>query len=66
MRALAVATHHLEELPPSITHALLLREGRVVAAGPVREALTDETATRCFGLPLVVETRAGRLFARAA
>ena len=39
-------THHIEELPPSTSHALLLREGRIVAAGPLAEALTDETLTR--------------------
>ncbi len=45
-------THHIEELPPSTTHALLLPDGRIVAAGPLDEALTDATLTRCFGLPL--------------
>jgi len=61
----AVATHHLEELPGSVTHALLLREGKVVAAGPVGEALTDQTASACFGLAVRVERLGGRLFARA-
>jgi iron complex transport system ATP-binding protein len=61
----AVATHHLEELPASVTHALLLREGRVVAAGPVAEALTDESASECFELPVRIERLDGRLFARA-
>ncbi len=55
-------THHIEELPPSTSHALLLREGRVVAAGPLAEALTDATLGECFGLPLRVERSAGRVF----
>ena len=31
--AVVLVTHHLEELPPSITHALLLASGRVSASG---------------------------------
>ncbi len=60
-----VATHHVEELPPIVTHALLLRDGHVVAAGPVDTTLTGERMSECFGLPLVVERRDGRFAARA-
>ncbi len=59
-------THHLEELPAATTHALLLRAGRVVAAGPAEESLTDESLSACFGLPLRVERSAGRLAVRSA
>lgn len=62
-----MATHHLEEIPPGITHALAMREGSVVAAGPVNEVLTDEVLTATYGLPVTVE-RIGprpRWFARA-
>jgi iron complex transport system ATP-binding protein len=59
------ATHHLEELSLRVTHALLLREGSVVAAGPLRESLTDESLSACFGLPLIVEEVGGRFFVRA-
>jgi iron complex transport system ATP-binding protein len=59
-------THHLEELPPTTTHALLLRAGRVVIAGPLDEAVTDATLSDCFGLPLRVERSGGRLFVQAA
>jgi iron complex transport system ATP-binding protein len=55
-------THHIEELPPSTSHALLLRSGHVVAAGPLEEALTDAHLTSCFGLPLRLERLGGRLF----
>jgi iron complex transport system ATP-binding protein len=58
-------THHLEELPAATTHALLLRAGLVVAAGPVGDALTDETLSACFGLPLHVERNGGRLAVRS-
>jgi iron complex transport system ATP-binding protein len=60
--ALASVTvqHHLEELPASTTHALLLRDGAVVAAGPVDAVLADEPLTACFGLPVRVERSHGR------
>ncbi len=59
-------THHLEELPPSTSHALLLRDGRVVAGGPLEETLTDANLTACFGLPLRLERIGGRLFVRTS
>ena len=58
-------THHIEELPPSTSHALLLREGRVVSAGALAQALTDESLSECFGLPLRLEHSGGRLFPHA-
>jgi iron complex transport system ATP-binding protein len=57
-------THHLEELPPSTSHALLLRDGRVVAAGPIAETLTDASLSECFGLALRLDRIDGRLFVR--
>jgi iron complex transport system ATP-binding protein len=60
-----IATHHVEELPSVMTHALLLRDGRVVAGGPIDETLTGELMSECFALPLTVERREGRFFARA-
>ena len=59
------ATHHLEELSPRTTHALLLRDGAVVAAGPLRETLSDDALSACFGLPLTLEEAGGRFFVRA-
>jgi iron complex transport system ATP-binding protein len=58
--ATVLVTHHLEELPASTTHALLLRDGRIVAAGAADDVLTTELASACFGHPLVVTRRAGR------
>ena len=63
--ASVLVTHHVEELPPGITHALLLRDGAVVASGLVRDVLTGEHLSATFGLPLTVERRAGRWYARA-
>ena len=62
--ASVLVSHHVEEIPPGFNHALLLRAGAVVAAGPVDEALTAETLSEAFGLPLVLERSAGRWSAR--
>ncbi len=62
---LLLVTHHLEELPPGITHAALLRNGRMVASGPVGEVLTDAWVSDAFGVAVTVERRGGRWSARA-
>jgi len=49
-------THHLEEIPPFVTHALVLAEGRVLASGPAAEVLTSDTLSRAFGAACRVET----------
>lgn len=56
-------THHVEEVIPIFTHALLLKRGRVVAAGPVDEALTSERVSEAYGLEIQVVRRDGRLWA---
>lgn len=58
-------THHVEEIPPGFTHALLLREGQVVTAGPIDEALNPESLSDCFGMRLRLDRSAGRWSARA-
>ena len=58
--ATMLVTHHLEELPASTTHALLLRSGRTVAAGTVGDVLTSELASACFGHPVAITRHAGR------
>jgi iron complex transport system ATP-binding protein len=63
--ASVLVTHHVEELPRGITHALLLRGGAVVASGLVRDVLTDENLSATFGLPIAVERSHGRWYARA-
>jgi iron complex transport system ATP-binding protein len=59
-------THHLEELPPSTSHALLLRDGASVAAGPVEDAFREHLLSECFGLPVRVSRHDGRWTARAS
>ncbi len=60
-----LVTHHLEELPASTTHALLLREGRVLASGPAAEVLTTDLISACFDHPIAIERAGGRWNARA-
>ncbi|MFI6760761.1 ABC transporter ATP-binding protein [Micromonospora sp. NPDC050417] len=64
--ALVLITHHVEEIPPGFTHALLLREGGVVAQGLLGETITGENLTRTFGVALTVERVGERFAARAA
>lgn len=59
---LVLVTHHVEEIPPHFTHALLLRQGRAFLAGPIDQVITSENLSDAFGLPLVV-TRDGARFA---
>ncbi len=63
---LVLVTHHVEEIPPGFTHLLLLRDGRVNAAGPIEEVLTGAQLSDTFGLPLVVDRHGERWSARAA
>ena len=64
--ASVLVTHHLEELPSSTTHALLLADGRVVSAGPAADAITSENVTAAFRHPIEVGFDDGRWRARAA
>lgn len=51
---MVLVTHHVEEIPPGFTHVLMLRDGVVVASGPLESTLTSATATATFGIPLSV------------
>ena len=63
-RPLVMVTHHLEEIPRGITHALLLRAGAIVAAGPIAATLTSEAVSAAFDLAVTVETDGERYTAR--
>ncbi|BFM23659.1 iron complex transport system ATP-binding protein [Microbacterium testaceum] len=63
--AMVMVTHHVEEIPVGFTHVLLLRDGEVVASGPLEEALTAENLTKTFGLEISLSREAGRYAARA-
>ncbi|MEV6333646.1 ATP-binding cassette domain-containing protein [Nocardia vinacea] len=61
-----LVTHHLEELPSTTTHALLIADGRTVAAGPAAETVTTDTVSAAFDHPVAVRYDDGRWTARAA
>ena len=63
--ATVIVTLHIEEIPVGTTHALLLREGAVVAQGEVASVITDQNLTQAYGLAITVQTEGGRFFARA-
>lgn len=60
-----LATHHLEEIPPSTTHAALLRDGRLVASGEIEDVLTPPSLEECFGIAMVMGRRGTRWWAVA-
>ena len=64
--AQVLVTHHVEEIPPGYTHALLLRGGEVVTAGPLEQVVTQEALSETFGLALQVQRADGRWTARRA
>ncbi|HNM97474.1 MAG TPA: ABC transporter ATP-binding protein [Marmoricola sp.] len=62
--ATIMVSHHVEEIPPGFTHALLLSDGQVVAAGPVREVVTGRNLSAAFDMPLKVDLLDDRFTAR--
>ena len=56
--ATVLITHHLEEIPAGFTHALLLREGQLVAAGPIAQTITEENLARTYSMDLALTTTA--------
>lgn len=60
-----LVTHHVEEIPAGFTHALLLRGGQLLDAGPMGDVLTESGLSACFGLPVRLLYRDGRYAAHA-
>ena len=60
-----LVTHHAEEIPPGTTHAALVRDGRLVATGPLDDTLTSDAVSHCFGLSVTVGRDDGRWWSRA-
>lgn len=59
-----MVTHHVEEIPPGFTHALVIADGRVLSAGPIGSTLDSGTLSTAFGIPITVSRFAGRFAAR--
>ncbi|GAA1117306.1 ABC transporter ATP-binding protein [Arthrobacter flavus] len=62
---MVLVTHHLEEVPPGFTHAMLMRDGAVVASGPIETVFTEEHLSAAFDVPLDVRHQDGRYTAVA-
>jgi iron complex transport system ATP-binding protein len=62
--AMVLVTHHVEEIPPGFTHALLLREGGIVAQGLLSDVITAENLSATFGQDLELDRVDDRFFAR--
>jgi iron complex transport system ATP-binding protein len=58
--SMIMVTHHVEEIAPGFTHVLMIRQGKVLAAGPLELELTSRNLSLCFGLPLVLTRPASR------
>jgi iron complex transport system ATP-binding protein len=64
--AMILVTHHVEEIPLGISHAMLLADGKVVAQGLISDVLTSSNLSATFGLSLTVEHETGRRSAAVA
>lgn len=64
--AIVMVTHHVEEIPRGFTHVLLLKDGKVVASGPIAETLTSANLTETFGVSVNVMAHDGRYTATAS
>lgn len=63
--ATIMITHHLEELPESTTHAMLVKAGKIMTMGRAEEVLTTDNISHCFDYPIAIEYRSGRWIARS-
>jgi iron complex transport system ATP-binding protein len=59
---MVLVTHHLEEIPPFVSHAMILANGGVVATGPVEEVVTTAHLSRAFGVPCEVKVEPSRRY----
>jgi iron complex transport system ATP-binding protein len=66
LAGIVLVTHHLEEIPPGFGRALVLRDGAVVAGGPIGPTLTDAVLSEAFATPVRVVVDSGRYGARRA
>jgi len=60
--SIVYVTHRTDEIPTGFSHALLLKSGKVLAAGPIRKTLTSKNLSLCFGVPVRLETVNGRYY----
>ena len=59
-KSLIMVTHHVEEIIPGMSHAMVLRKGGIIASGPIRQALTSRSISEAFAGNLTLQSRKGR------
>jgi iron complex transport system ATP-binding protein len=57
---LVLVTHHVEEIVPLFTHVLLLRGGKMLAAGERANVLTSRNLSATFGAPVALRHTGAR------
>jgi iron complex transport system ATP-binding protein len=62
---MVLVTHHCEEIPRGFTHAGLVRQGKLVASGPLPQVITSALVSDCFDVDVTVGQREGRWWSRA-
>jgi iron complex transport system ATP-binding protein len=62
---MVLVTHHCEEIPRGFTHAGLVRQGKLVAAGPLESVITSSLVSSCFDIAVTAGQRDGRWWSRA-
>jgi len=62
--SIVLVSHHVEEIPAGFGHALLLANGRAIASGPIELVIAGDVLGRAYGMPISVERRDGRFWAR--
>jgi iron complex transport system ATP-binding protein len=60
---MVLVTHHTEEIPPGMSHAALMRGGRVLRSGPMVDVLNGDDLSACFGVHVSLERVGNRWFA---
>lgn len=58
--AIVLITHDLEDIPEGMDDVLMIREGRILAHGPIAEILDDDNLSMLFGVPMKVRWNDGR------
>lgn len=58
--SLIMVTHHVEEILPSMTHVLVLKNGQVQAAGTKAEVLTSERLSETYGASVALHSHGER------
>lgn len=61
---IVLATHHVEEIPPSFTHAIILKGGRILASGKIGDVVTSKILSEAYGAKCALGKRSGKYFLR--